>query len=161
MPTDSDPPPENDHSAEDAPSILDRSQALTDPEAVPHQIGVAVALALSGRLDALVMLAASVGERASRREVLSALILDAPTDPEEISRIVRRYRIATVADALVDDAVDDAILNPTRRHGPRSRRPKPDAAKARHSRLTAGRARKASKPKPDSTDGEGADSQPS
>lgn len=153
--TESDASPESDPE----PAPLDLSQALTDPEAVPHQIGVAVALALSGRLDALVMRAASIGERASRREVLSALILSAPSDPEEISRIVRKYRIATVEDALIDKIVDDAILNPTRRHGPR-RRPKPDAAKARHRRLTAGRARKARKPKPDSTDGEGADSPP-
>lgn len=60
------------------------------------------------------------GERASKSELVAALVFHAPDDPERLSEMVRSYRVATVADAGVLGAtvVD---LAERRRPGPAPR----------------------------------------
>jgi hypothetical protein len=90
--------------------------------AEPHEIGAKVPGPLSGRLDALVEVAEAAGERTNRKELLAALILAAPASGKELARLLKRYRKATVGEALVRGASRDAVLNPTRSRGPRPRR---------------------------------------
>jgi hypothetical protein len=114
-----------------------------DPEdtlatATEFQIGVAIPGPLSARLDALVERAHKSGERTNRKELLAALILSAPESEAALSRVVRRYRRARVADAFVVDADPADFVNPARPRGPR-RTPGPSRAGIpRHRRPSRG-----------------------
>jgi hypothetical protein len=69
------------------------------------------------RLDQLVLSLTDAGYKgSSRSEVTGALILAAPTDAEELFRLVRAYRLATVRDAAIEEVVVD--MNERRRSGP-------------------------------------------
>jgi hypothetical protein len=86
------------------------------------QINVSIPGPLNARLDALVELANGAGERTSRRELISALILAAPEDGPRLAKLVREYRLASVRDAVVPGHDESLFLEPPRRRpGPRPR----------------------------------------
>lgn len=76
-------------------------------------------LALDQRLDDLVVRAEAAGERTSRRELLSALVLAADMTGEDLGRVLRKYRTCTVRAALLDTSGDEeANVVELRRHRP-------------------------------------------
>lgn len=83
------------------------------------QVGVYLPLALSGRLDVLVELADRGGQPTNRKELLAALIADAPNEPDRLADLMLRYRRAKVKDVLVPGESDERILDPPRPRGPR------------------------------------------
>lgn len=87
------------------------------------QIGVSVPRPLNGRLDGLVELANEAGEKTNRKELLSALILAADENGEDLAAAVRQYRTAIAADAVIEGQDDRRFLAPEPpRPGPRSQR---------------------------------------
>jgi hypothetical protein len=62
------------------------------------------------RLNDLVDDATRVGERLSKADALAALVLAAPTDPEELGQLVRKYRSARARDA-VPQAVRSGVIS--------------------------------------------------
>lgn len=91
-----------------------------------QRVGLALPAVLSDRVDALVALAEAGGERTSRKELIAALILDASSNQDEISTLLRRYRLATVKSALIGDRTPSASSGALpRKPGPRPRR-RPD-----------------------------------
>lgn len=70
------------------------------------------------RLDAM----ATEGRRAraSRNELLAALIADAPLDPDALEKLVSNYRQLQIADVLpdtTDPASSDSVVVPLRKPG--------------------------------------------
>lgn len=114
--------------------------------AAAFQIGVAIVGPLSARLDLLVQRAHDSGERTSRKELLAALILAAPENDEAISRLVRRYRRATIQDAFITGEDPAEILDPVRPRGPRRTPPTRRAPLPRHRRRRRGGSSDASPP---------------
>lgn len=90
-----------------------------------RQVSFRLPMALDQRLDALVDRALEAGERTNRRELLSALLLQAAHDGDELGALLRDFRRATVRDALLDqDATTDdtnVVEFVRRAPGPRSR----------------------------------------
>jgi hypothetical protein len=87
------------------------------------RIGVGVPGPLSVRLDALVEFANSAGANTSRKEVVAAVLLAASSEPQVLAELVRTYRTARVADAMVKDVGEDRFLRPEPAPtGPRPRR---------------------------------------
>jgi hypothetical protein len=85
-------------------------------------VGLALPRPLSDRVDALVSLADDHGERTSRKELIAALILDAPVDGSRLAKLLSRYRLATARDALLDpESAGATIPLAERRPGPRAR----------------------------------------
>ena len=78
-------------------------------------VGLSLPSPLSERLDQLVRLAESAGERTTRKEVVASLILCAPTDGLALSEAIRQLRTSVVRDALEPDAGGRVLLS---RHGP-------------------------------------------
>ena|ERR1700741_1234570 len=99
---------------------LDPSQPLRDTEERP--IGVAVPVPLSRRLDLLVRRAEAAGARAFRKDLVAALILAAPEEPEELLELFLRYRKATAADAAIEQDAADVLQLDRAKPG---RRPRP------------------------------------
>lgn len=87
----------------------------------PHrQAGMAWPTPIHARLDELVQLARDGAAReTNRKELVAALVLAAPTDPDELDAVIRRYRLATAREALVspEDVEHDNVLR-IPRHGP-------------------------------------------
>jgi hypothetical protein len=100
---------------------IDPARLLRDwPE---EQIGISIPTPLSARLDSLVERADEVGEVTTRKELLSALLLDAPADGDALSKLIRTYRRARARDAVpsgVDPA--DILGERERKPGRRARR---------------------------------------
>jgi len=88
-----------------------------------RQIGVAIPIPLSDRIDALVTLVESQGERTTRKEVIASLILNASTQPEYLQQIVREYRRADITSAALKIDAPKARIS-TQKPGPRARRAK-------------------------------------
>ena len=87
------------------------------------QIGVSLPVPLNARLDDLVARAIAAGESTSRKELLAALVFEAPVDGDDLSAAIRRYRKATAMDAVPEGTPPQTILDrPMRRPGPRPRR---------------------------------------
>jgi hypothetical protein len=87
------------------------------------RIGVGVPGPLSARLDALVELANGAGANTSRKEVLAAVLLAASAEAQVLAELVRTYRTAHVADAIVEDVDRERFLQPEPAPtGPRPRR---------------------------------------
>ncbi len=87
------------------------------------QIGVGLPAPLSGRLDGLVERADAAGAKTSRKELLGALLLDAPVEGEVLAQLVQRYRKATADDVAVPGQPDARFFEPERPPpGPRPRR---------------------------------------
>lgn len=84
-----------------------------------RQFGFRWPLPLDMRLDQLVERAAEVGEKTNRRELLAALLLNADYTAEELSLMIRKFRLATVGDAVL--GADGEIIDfPHHRPGPRT-----------------------------------------
>jgi hypothetical protein len=66
-----------------------------------RRIGIELPEPLSARLDDLVEEAENAREVTSRQELIAALILTAPTAPNDLGRILREYRTAMIGDTVV------------------------------------------------------------
>ena len=55
-------------------------------------VGLSVPRRLAGRLNALTGSVEAAGGQATKSEVVAALVLAAPTDPDALSELLRRYR---------------------------------------------------------------------
>jgi hypothetical protein len=86
------------------------------------QVGLSLPGPLTGRLDGLVELAHAAGERTNRKEIVSALLLAAPESPQGIADTIRRYRAATVRDAMIEGQDEQRFRDPDRPSGPRPRK---------------------------------------
>ena len=86
-------------------------------------VGLALPAPISERLDELVRLAESAGERTTRKELLASLILAAPALGEELSAKLRTYRRSNARSACITGG-EDASTIPVLSHppGPRPRR---------------------------------------
>ena len=85
-------------------------------------VGLALPHPLSDRVDALVALVDDYGERTSRKELIAALILNAPADAIRLADFLSAYRRATAEDALLDpESAGASIPIAERRPGPRAR----------------------------------------
>jgi hypothetical protein len=92
-------------------------------ECPDRQFGFRWPVALDRRLDQLVERANGAGERTNRRELLAALLLNADFTGEELSQLVRTFRLATVGDAVLragGGADDNVIEFLHHRPGPRT-----------------------------------------
>lgn len=86
------------------------------------RIGLGLPGPLSGRLDGLVELADAEGAKASRKELVAALLLSAPADGEKLAGVIRDYRKAAVAQAMITGQAETRFLSPQRpAPGPRPR----------------------------------------
>jgi hypothetical protein len=94
---------------------VDPNRPLHETE--ERSIGVTVPVVLSQRLDRLVSRAEQAGARIIRKDLVAALILAAPEDPEKLHKLFTRYRTAKAADAELSGDQDATIL--------RLQRPKP------------------------------------
>jgi len=81
------------------PREIDASEPLRDSEKWGSSIQWPAAIDM--RLDGLVNLARDAGDSLSRAELLGALVFHAPTDGEDLSRLLRAYRTASVGAALI------------------------------------------------------------
>jgi hypothetical protein len=88
-------------------------------DAPERAVGLRIVDPLDQRLDALVEQAAEVGMRTNRKELIAALILQAPEDPYHLTRLVAALRRAPVGDYLIPggELVMDGGRTP--RPGPR------------------------------------------
>lgn len=80
------------------------------------RIGLSVATALSMRVDQLLRVLSTAGVHASRKELISGALLELPEDPQELRRVVERFRTETVSDALVPRPSSRSVT--LVRHGP-------------------------------------------
>jgi hypothetical protein len=85
------------------------------------QVGLSLPAPLSGRLDVLLARADEAGQPTSRKELVAALLLAAPSDEDKLARLILRYRKARVADAIIDGEDAGRILSPSRPPGRRPR----------------------------------------
>ena len=85
----------------------------------PREIGVYLPIPLSGRLDALVEIAKDAWAPVMRKEVMSALLLDAKAEDRWLRLVLSRYRKARVSDAFVSGWSEDFFLWPPDDRGPR------------------------------------------
>lgn len=88
-----------------------------------HEVnaGVSWPRPLHERVDDLVELATSVGERTTRKELVAAVVFNTPLDGPQLAKILKRYRLATVRDALRSPGESDNVIE-FERHGPGPRR---------------------------------------
>jgi hypothetical protein len=84
-------------------------------------VNVAFVRPINERLDGLVELADEEGARTNRRELLSALILDASESGATLAAAVIRYRKATAREAAVSDDASKVLEFRQHRPGPRTR----------------------------------------
>jgi hypothetical protein len=85
-----------------------------------RRVGLDLPPPIDARIDALRQEVEAAGERTNRKELVAALLLAAPSDAEELARLLKRYRLARVRDAaLVPDEHADVIAFPRQRPGPR------------------------------------------
>lgn len=76
---------------------------------------------ISERLDALVGLLDASGVRVTRAEVVGALLFATDPDSDEIERLVRRYKQATVAAAHIGERRGPGLQLGDAHPGPRRR----------------------------------------
>lgn len=91
--------------------------------------GVSWPLAIDRRLDQILSVAADVGERTTRKELVAAILLSFEPDEESLNEVLRRFRKARIADALLDapDEADGVVTFIPNQAGPRSTRGARDA----------------------------------
>jgi hypothetical protein len=93
----------------DSKQRIEPDDALRDT--VERAVGVTIPVPLSKRLDALVQRAEEAGARVYRKDLVAALILDAPESSEELLELFMRYRQAKAADAAFDDDESAEVLH--------------------------------------------------
>lgn len=76
------------------------------------RVGLGLPGALSARLDALVHRANEVGANTTRKELIAALVLEAPPDGDALMSRVVALRTAEIKDAVVSGDVADLYVNP-------------------------------------------------
>jgi hypothetical protein len=81
------------------PREIDVTEPLRDSEKWGSSVQWPAAIDM--RLDGLVDLARDAGDSLSRGELLGALVLSAPTDGNELSRLLRIYRTSPAGAALI------------------------------------------------------------
>src|SRR5437868_2094938 len=84
-------------------------QLLRDIE--PDQVGIYLPFPVNSRLDALVDRVNEAGARASRGEVVAALVLECPESAAELKALLQRYRVATAEKARVKGMPVGAFLH--------------------------------------------------
>lgn len=108
-----------------------RAKITTTPE---RAIAIKMPAAISDRLDSLIrkleVVREESGERVvergtSRKELVAALIYDAPASARRLREKLERYRRAQVASAVLRPTSEDRVKLPGHRPGPR---PTSDAA---------------------------------
>lgn len=105
-----------------SPRRLPADSRLRD--APEGSVGLALSRPISDRVDALVDLVESAGERTNRKELIAALILAAPPGADQLAATLRGYRQALVRDALLDPQHAGATVPvEAPRPGPRRRKP--------------------------------------
>lgn len=95
------------------------AQVVRLVETPERAIGLRIADPLNQRLDALVEQVARLGIRTTRKEVVSALILNAPEDPEHLRNLLVNLKSATVGDYLIPAGKGLRVAEPRIRPGPR------------------------------------------
>jgi hypothetical protein len=87
-----------------------------------QQVGVSLPSPLNARLTALVAAAEANGERTTRKELLAALVLAAPSDGAELGGLLREFRSASARQACVEGSSLTHVLTVRpRRPGPAPR----------------------------------------
>lgn len=76
---------------------------------------------VSERLDALVEHLDVTAVRTTRAELVGALLLDARADTQQLEELLRRYRLASVAEAHLGDRHGDRLHLHAPAPGPRPR----------------------------------------
>lgn len=76
---------------------------------------------VSERLDALVEHLDVVAVRTNRAELVGALLLDTKADTQHLEQLLRRYRLASVADAHLGDQHGERLQLHAPAPGPRPR----------------------------------------
>ena len=89
----------------------------TADSAPRRNCGVQWALPVDAKLEAHVQQALDAGEKTNRREMLSAIVCDFEADNEHLGKILRAYRLMTVAEALGKKPGSDNVIA-IQRHGP-------------------------------------------
>jgi hypothetical protein len=84
-----------------------------------RQIGVWLPIPLSGRLDVLRDIGQDAWAPTRRKELVSALLLDAPADAGSLQQMLTRYRAAKVSDAFIQPYENWRFLYPPDSPGPR------------------------------------------
>jgi hypothetical protein len=103
------------------PVKLDPNARLVEVES--KQPGLRWPIPIDARLDGLVGAANAAGAATTRKELLAALVLSAPTGAEKLRSVVVKFRIATVQQAAIDDvghAGEYVLRKPGRPRGKRS-----------------------------------------
>lgn len=98
----------------DEPPLLRTSEA--------RQSCVVLPVLISNRLDRLVKRLERAGIQTSRKDLIAALILEAPEDPEALVKLSLTYGSATIDAAALEDEPEGTVLN-FERHRP-GRRPR-------------------------------------
>lgn len=98
---------------EDPPSVRP-DETLKD--AKTYRTGMMVAAPLADRLKGLIAIAKSSGTPTTGQELLSAIVLAAPTAGPILARLLARYWHGTIGDALIADCQPSASARRRRRH---------------------------------------------
>jgi hypothetical protein len=85
-----------------------------------RQAGISWPLPVDAKLEQLLDAARAVGERTSRREIVAAIIAMSNFTGEELSALLRSYRLALVGDVLQSSDTSNVVK--FTRHGPGPRR---------------------------------------
>jgi hypothetical protein len=85
-----------------------------------RQAGISWPLPVDAKLEELLKAARSVGERTSRREIVAAIIAMANYSGEELSNLLRSYRLARVGEVLQSSDTSNVVK--FTQHGPGPRR---------------------------------------
>jgi hypothetical protein len=86
-----------------------------------RQAGISWPLPVDAKLEQLLQTAREVAERTSRREIVAAIIaMDTNYTGDELSKLLRRYRLARVGDVLGQPDKSNVVPFIHRNSGPRT-----------------------------------------
>jgi hypothetical protein len=86
-----------------------------------RQAGISWPLPVDAKLEDLLKAARDVGERTSRREIVAAMIAMAQLSGEQLSDLLRRYRLSRVGDVLQPSDTSNVVKFTQYGPGPRRR----------------------------------------
>jgi hypothetical protein len=75
------------------------------------QAGLSFPIPLDQRIDSLCELADEEGAATSRKELVAALILDAPAQPKRLAALIKTYRKAAARNAAINPAGEGNVLH--------------------------------------------------